>query len=207
MIKYLLVIFCFSIPLYAVIDKFSALKKAESHKQSAIKYLQDADKMCWYIPDAEHREHMHALISSTIAATFISDPKTKLLAIGLPLAGSLVSNAFDKYRSYQEMLAKSSYHMEMAGFYSVVSINLPNSIKDKNAKYFFKALDYLTLCDMIIWMMDGNKWEWNKYSNEKFLSKNKKVELSNYFVKEREYMADSYLNYSKNHNGHINKKL
>lgn len=72
-------------------NKFFLMEKATDHKLNAIKALAEADKMSYYIPDLENREHMHNIIIGFTTSFATSDPKVKLLSIGLALLGSLAS--------------------------------------------------------------------------------------------------------------------
>jgi len=93
-------------PIY----KEDMINAAKEHKLEAWKALDCADNICIYIPNLEKRQHMHTLITSSIGAASISNPRDKLLAVGLALIGSMAMDAYDQYCSMRYYLGSATAH-------------------------------------------------------------------------------------------------
>lgn len=165
--QYLILFFLLTSPLFLHADhkidkKFSLISEAEKHKKLAAQELDNADSICYYIPNLQDRANMHALITSALSATIIPDPKAKIIAIGLSLIGSLANGMYDKYCEYRECLIRAAYHIEMFNFYVDKSLRLSKH-PDKGTEAFLGAIDCLTLCDMAGWVLenDDDKWHYN----------------------------------------------
>lgn len=127
------------------------LNEASKQRKAAISELHYADSLCYLIPDLEEREHLRALIAGSIGAAQVKDPKAKLISVGLVLIGSLANNMYDKYCEFRSHLARASHHFEMANFYNFLSLQFNDwpYHDDAGTKYYLRAIDYLTLCDML----------------------------------------------------------
>lgn len=144
--------------------KREMIEKAESHRELALEQLRIADSICLYIPDLSKREHMYALISATITSANVSDPKTKLITIGLHIISSVAIDAYDKMLDLKSAIIKAGYHLEMQNFYNACSLEVDcEEGIDDASRLFFEALDHLTMAEMLSELM------WNKYSKEKLL--------------------------------------
>lgn len=153
--RYFIAICLMLVPIYAQAKPLSYNKdemicEANQHKKEAMRHLSLAENICVYIPDMKSREHMKALITSSIASLAITNAKDKFLAVGLGLIGSLATDMYDKYCLMREHLYMAAYHFEMANFYNSMSLHVPGYKKmDLGTREFFKAIDNLTVCEML----------------------------------------------------------
>lgn len=202
------ILLCLLLPIFVQANdkKFSLLEKAEKHKQEAIKWLEVIDNKCYLIPNLRNRQHMHALIAAAMAAPVISDPREKILAVGLSLMGSLATEMYDKYCDHQSVLAQAAYHMEMSYFYSTLSFKIPEIVTDRSSRAFLTAIDCLTACDMMIWLLDDDAWPDTSCAYV-YSYQYKRRKLSNEIVDVRGQLLDSYLTAFKQYKGKIPKMV
>ena len=191
-------------------ESFSLLKRAEEHKKAALESLESANKICYYIPELDKREHMHTLIQAILATPLIPDPKMKIITVGLSLGGSLATNMYDKYCDYRVHLARAAYHFEMVNFYSAISIKFKNKrvSLDKSAQAFWDAIDCLTCCDMLVFSLHCKEWEhYENFKGYKAVSKaeDKVIEILDHIVSIRETLLETYLSCLKKYKGKITK--
>lgn len=155
---FLLLLICFHFPLAAhliTFNKQDILHMADTEKHLAITELKKAESISWYVPDLGDRQHLNALIISSIATPLIPEARIKILSVGLSLIGSISIEMYNEYCELRDHLAMASYHFEMHDFYSKLSLHMPNSyIPPKNkqwiaSKAYLHAIDLLTLCDML----------------------------------------------------------
>ncbi len=177
-------------------NKFWLIEEAENSKQQAVKALEDADNMRYYIPDLGKREHMHAIITSAIPALAISDIRLKILTVGLALIGSLSVDMYDKYIEYRVLLLKAAHHLEMANFYSSLSVKFTNLTDDGGNRAFMKAIDCLSFCDTLSFLIGDDLYIG-------FGSQDLKCEISYRILEYRDYFIKEF----KKHNGKIPIKL
>lgn len=150
---FLLLPLCLSAGLLNM-TKQELISQAELHKRRAIESLTIANEMCLYIPDLESRANMTGLISSAVSTISITNVKEKFLAIGLSLIGGLAGNMYEKYCVYRYHLANAAYHLEQYRWYSETSFKIDVYEEDEGSQYYLKAIDYLTLSDMIVQCID-----------------------------------------------------
>lgn len=131
-------------------SKAQMLSSAKFHKDSALYYLHQADLCASFLPELDKREHLHMLITSTISSAAISDPRMKLLTIGLSILGSFATEMYDKYFDTRKYLVKAAYHLEQMNHYNRLSLEINNSEgTDEGTRQFVLAFDYLTITDML----------------------------------------------------------
>jgi hypothetical protein len=144
--------------------KEDMLNEAQKHKDKAICELYYAEDMCPYIPNLEKRQHLLALIGSSINAIAIPNPKDKLLSIGLMLIGSLAQDMYEEYCELRMHLAEAAHHFEMANFYNELSMHFAScsSVRggcvsyDEGSRAYLEAIDYFTICDMLTICIEEN---------------------------------------------------
>lgn len=132
-------------------DKRSCLEEAKKHKEKAVSELLFAQDITVYIPNLEKKEYMYALISSAIQSVTIPGMQHKLISVGFSLVAGLGIDFYDNYEEMRRRLANASYHMEMYQFYSLVSLKVSDRgiYRDEGSMEFSKAIDYLTMADML----------------------------------------------------------
>jgi hypothetical protein len=142
----MIIIFPFSIQAYKLtVDKVTLINKSSNHYYDAVKDLQKSENICWYLPDADQKEHLHALITGVIYSATVKDPRAIILSIALPLLVSICIDASDKYNEMMLSLANSEYHLNMGKFYNELSLTQSlDNYTDKGTKLFFQGIDYLT---------------------------------------------------------------
>ena len=162
--KYLIAFFIFLLPAIHIFSnpilssKWEMLQEAKNHKKKAQSHLLMAEELCYLIPDPGKRQHMFALIASTMTTLNIPDIKAKFLTVGLTLIGSLSTDIYENYCDWRTHLYQAAYHLEMANFYNSISIRFADSgnlsTMDKGTRAFLKAIDNLTIAEMLAWCIE-----------------------------------------------------
>lgn len=158
----LFLILMFPITLFAAKEpigqkKAYLMNESNWHREKAIKALDSAKNLSVNIPDLVDRGKMEMLIGSIILSLRTSDIKTKILAVGLPLLVSFVTetatNMYDSYCEYKYLLADAEHHVQMILFYENMSVKLTNRVCDEADWYFCKAIDHITWVYKLVYVI------------------------------------------------------
>lgn len=177
-------------------DKCWLLREADKHKQLAKISLEKLKTNSWYIPDLRKKEHLKSIVTSAVCScASLPDARSKVLAVGLALIGSISSELIDRYLDLRTDLLEATYHLQSAYFYSNLSLRysctckntkINNNPKIKRnyvaSQAFLQAIDNLTLCDMTTDCINDTDMKMN---------------MSSYITSLRDILYDEFNNRSK----------
>ena len=134
--------------------KKDLLLKALDQKKLAYGQLHEAYFLVTHIVDLDKREYMAALITSAFTTATVPDARMKVLTVGLSLVGAVACDCYDSYQKFRNHMLQAGYHLDLCEFYNKLSLQYAgderNQITDKGTRYFFFAIDCITMCEIKI---------------------------------------------------------
>jgi len=133
--------------------------KAEKHRKKAVEKAKHMENYFSYFPDLRDNQHMKELITGIITCKLIESPRNRILAVGVALIASLANDSYDKYVYARRTFCEITHHFEMHEFYSAIALTISDDdLKplDYYEGYFYDAVDYLTLADILCICIDDD---------------------------------------------------